>query len=92
MPNVIAGLLTGIGNDTWTAVIGVSFVWGFVWIVWSIVRNSPWIQANVQRGMIDRDWSKFRAYATALSIEYVTAVITVIPIGCVAFLIKGWLT
>ena len=92
MPNVIAGILIGIGNDSWTTVIGVSFVWGVVWIVWAIVRNSEWLQANVQRGMVDKEWSKPRAYVMSLSIEYVTAVITVLPISCITFLIKSWIT
>jgi hypothetical protein len=92
MPNLIAGVLTGNGNDTWAAVIGVSFIWWIIWIVWSIVIHSPWVQASVQRGMMDKDWGKARAYATALSVEYLTAVFAVLPVGCVTFLIKGWVT
>jgi hypothetical protein len=42
--------------------------------------------------MMDKDWGKARAYATALSVEYLTAVFAVLPVGCVTFLIKGWVT
>jgi hypothetical protein len=67
-------------------------LWGVVWIVWSLLRKSPWVRANVQKGMMDREWNAVRAWGTALSVEYITAVLTALPIGCVAYLIKGWVT
>ena len=92
MPNVVAGLLIGIANPSWISVVGSSAVWGVVWIVWSIIRKSPWIQASVQKGMMRMEWGLTRSWITALSIEYVTSVLTVLPIGCVVYLIKVWVT
>jgi|TARA_B100001971_G_C18103544_1_gene490217 hypothetical protein len=91
-PNVIAGVLVGIGNTSWTTVAGASAIWGFIWVVWSIVRGSPWILGFVHKAVMDKGWSLTRAWAAALFIEYFTAVSTALPIGCIAFAIKGWIT
>ena len=92
MPNVIAGVLIGIGNTSWTTVVGALVGWGVVWIVWSVVRKSPWITAHVLKGIEVKGWTPARAWVSALFIEYMTATSTALPFGCITFLIKGWIT
>jgi hypothetical protein len=92
MPNVLAGLLIGIGNTSWIAVIGSSAVWGVVWILWSWIQESPWLIGLVHKSMVRKDWGEGKALMVALFIEYVTAFSTALPLASITFLIKGWVT
>ena len=87
MPNVLAGGVIGIGNTSWTTVIGSALGWGVVWLVWSWIRKSPWLVEQIHKGMVIKNWSESRAIITALQIEYVTSVLTALPIASVVFLI-----
>jgi len=90
MPNVIAGLLIGIANTSWVTVLGASVGWGIIFVVFSVLRGSPWIAAAVDKGIERMGWGTTRACATALTIEFVTATITAALVGSPTYLIKGW--
>lgn len=92
MQNVIAGVLIGVGNTSWTTVLGTSVGWGVAWIVWSYFRKSPRLVAQVAKGKMIKGWGQTKALAAAFFVEFVTAFLTALPIGSITFLIKEWIS
>ena len=90
MPNVIAGILIGIANTPYIAVLVTSAGWGIIFLVYSILRRSPWITASVYKGRAHKGWGTTRAWSMALLIEFATATTTAVCVGSVVYLIKGW--
>ena len=93
MPNVLISILIGIANETFFQVVFSSLSWGFVWIAYSIIIKSVWIEENINKGMSIKGWSYKKSKLLALLIEYFSvAIMTVLPLSLVIQLIKSLLT
>ena len=89
MPNVIVAILIGLANETYIQIFFSSLSWGIIWIIYSLMTNSIWIENNTQRGITNKEWSYKKARLVALLIEYVsTSLMTVLPISSLILFIK----
>ena len=89
MPNVIAGILIGVANSSWVEVLVSSLVWPGIYCLYVSLTERPRIDATVaqfkERG---KRLLLGSPVATFYAIEFATALLTALPIACIAFLIK----
>jgi len=88
-PNFLAGLLIGIFNTSWLTVVLASFGWalafcGYVSIVDTARRDTTIgdFRARARRLLFGSPVLTFYA------IEFSTALVTSLPVGCLTYLIK----
>ena len=90
MPNVIVAILIGLANETYFQIFFSSLSWGIIWIIYSLMTNSIWIENNIQRGITNKEWSYKKARLVALLIGYVSiSLMTVVPISALILFIKS---
>ncbi|MDP9203661.1 MAG: hypothetical protein M3P26_17290 [Gemmatimonadota bacterium] len=81
-PNVIAGILIGIANDSWVTVLGAAAVWPFVFCIYVSIMDRSRREATVasfaHRG---RHLVAGSPILTFYVIEFATALATVIPVA-----------
>jgi hypothetical protein len=90
MPNVVAGVLIGVANTSWTAVLIVAMGWGVVWNIYLLTIGSPLLVFQVQQRVLDKGWGTAKAWIVTLMVEYTAAVGASLPVACLTFLVKGW--
>jgi hypothetical protein len=92
-PNVIAGVLIGIANDAFLAVVLAAFAWGFVFCGYVWVADSKRAKLTItsfrDRG---RRFLFGSPVLTFYGIEYVTALATSFLFGVVSYGIKVLIT
>ena len=89
-PNLIAGLLIGIANDSWLAVISVCFIWSLIFCVYVSVLDTGRKTATISHfESADRKpmWGMSHT-AAFYFIEFNTALTTSLLIASVAFAVK----
>lgn len=90
-PNVIAGILIGITNDSWFARIIVPFVWGIVFCIYVSVfrrdRRDAYITNAILRE-VKAKWGMSHIQAFYF-IEYMTAVSTSLFFSIISGFIRG---
>ncbi len=90
-PNVIAGMLIGIVNDTWLTRSTVPFIWGIVFCIYtSIVRRDKRDTFIANAKMHDRKakWGMSSVQAFYF-VEYMTATFTSLVFSIISGFIKG---
>jgi hypothetical protein len=90
-PNVIAGILIGIANDTWLARLIIPLAWGLVFCVYtSIARRDKRDAFITQSQGRDRQakWGMSHMQ-TFYFVEYLTATSTSLIFSIISGLIKG---
>ena len=89
IPNVLVSLLIGIANETFVQVLVSSLGWGFVWIVYSYISNSVWIEDFIQKAIVTKSWSYRKSKLMAFVVEYFSiTLMTVLPLSSLIFVIK----
>ena len=89
IPNVLVALLIGIANETFIQVLVSSLGWGFVWIIYSFVNNSVWIEDFIQKAIVTKNWSYRRSKFMAFVAEYFSiTLMTVLPFSSLIFVFK----
>ena len=89
IPNVLVSLLIGIANETFVQVLVSSLGWGFVWIVYSYISNSVWIEDFIQKAIVTKSWSYQKSKLMAFVVEYFSiTLMTVLPLSSLIFVIK----
>ena len=89
IPNVLVSLLIGITNETFVQVLVSSVGWGFVWIIYSYVSNSVWIEDFIQKATVTKSWSYRKSKLMAFVVEYFSiTLMTVLPLSSLIFVIK----
>lgn len=87
--NVIAGILIGIVNDSWFAIILASLIWAIVWCIYQFIHKDKFESyiARVKEKNIPPKWGM--SYAQSFYfIEYLTASITALIFSVLAQSIK----
>ena len=90
-PNVIAGILIGIANDTWLARIIIPFAWGIVFCIYtSIARRDKRDTFLTKSQSLDRKTKWGMSHVQAFYfVEYMTASFTSLLFSIISGLIKG---
>jgi hypothetical protein len=91
LPNVIAGVLIGVANDSWLPRLIVPFIWGVVFCVYtSIARQDKREDFVAQAEMRDKKakWGMSHTQAFYF-IEYGTATVTSLIFSIIAGGIKS---
>jgi len=90
-PNVIAGILIGVANDTWLARLIVPFVWGIVFCIdTSIFRREKRDAFVAKAEVLDRKTKLGMSHAQAFYfVEYWTASFTSLLFSVISGFIKG---
>ena len=84
IPNVIAGVLIGIANESWRAVVMVSCIWGLVWCMtaWILEPTRAFESIRVFRERGQK--LLFRSpFVTFWVVEWFTAAVTATVVGTV---------
>jgi hypothetical protein len=93
VPNVIGGLLIGIANTSWFAVVLACLVWPFVFCAYVSIMDSARREATVADFRARGRRLMFGSPAlTFYAIEFVTALMTSLLVACIAHLIKRIVT
>jgi hypothetical protein len=90
-PNVIAGILIGVANDTWLARLIVPFAWGIVFCIYTSIARRDKRDAFIKQGeRIDRKakWGMSHVQAFYF-VEFMTASFTSLLFSIISGLIKG---
>lgn len=90
-PNVIAGILIGIANDTWFARLIIPFIWGVVFCIYtSIVRRDKRDAFIANAEMHDKKakWGMSHVQAFYF-VEYMTASFISLFFSLISGFIKG---
>ena len=89
IPNVLVSILIGIANETFIQILFSSLGWGFVWIVYSLISNSIWIEDFIQKAILIKGWSYQKSKFMAFVVEYFSITLTtVLPLSSLVFAIK----
>ena len=90
-PNVIAGILIGIVNDTWLSRLIIPFIWGFVFCIYTSIfrrdKRDVFI-TNAEIHDIKAKWGMSNVQAFYF-IEYFTASFTSLLFSIISGFIKG---
>ena len=90
---LIAGILIGIANEDYFAVLGSCLGFVPVWFIYiSLMKHHAWYEMKVTvfRGMETKGWSKLKATVISWLVEIYTVLSTTIPIGLLAHFVKTW--
>ena len=90
-PNIIAGILIGVANDTWHIRLIVPFIWGIVYCVnTSIFRREKRDEFVARSKKLDRKTKLGMSHAQAFYfVEYWTASFTSLLFSVISGFIKG---
>jgi hypothetical protein len=91
-PNFIAGILIGIGNDSWLSVIIVCFIWSLIFCVYVSLfdtRRKTDSIIHFQSTGTEPMWGMSHT-AAFYFIEFNTALTTSLVIAVLAYVIKGF--
>jgi len=90
-PNIIAGILIGVANDTWLARLIVPFVWGIVFCIdTSIFRREKRDAFVAKAEVLDRKTKLGMSHAQAFYfVEYWTASFTSLLFSVISGFIRG---
>ncbi len=84
-PNVVAGVLIGVVNDTWLTVLGSSAVWPLVFCVYISIADRARRAATIaQFGARGRHLLAGSPTLTFYATEFVTALLTALPVALLA--------
>ena len=87
--NVLVGIVIGIANDSWPAVLIVSAGWPLVFCVYvSLIRAE---RARATIAVFEARGSHFlfgSPFLTFYAIEFATALVTTLPVAIVSHVIK----
>jgi len=91
LPNVIAGILIGVANDTWLARLIVPFGWGIVFCIYTLIVRREKRDAFVAKAeTLDRKAKLGMSHAQAFYfVEYMTASFTSLLFSVILGFIKG---
>jgi hypothetical protein len=88
-PNVIAGMLIGVVNDGWLALLGAAAIWPLVFCVYVSIMDRARMTATVasfsERG---RHLVAGSPVLTFYAIEFATALSTALPIALLTHAVK----
>jgi len=89
MPNFIAGILIGIANESWWAVLASSFGWGFSYCIYL------WIPGQKEKILLFASRAQRLIWGslslTFYTIEFLSAALTSLLVGSICFFIaKFW--
>ncbi len=88
-PNVIAGMLIGVLNDNWLAVLGSSAVWPLIFCAYVSIANRARRDATVgQFAARGRQLLMGSPVLTFYAGEFVTAALTALPVALLAHGLK----
>lgn len=88
-PNVLAGVLIGIVNDSWLSVLGVSAVWPLIFCVYISIMDRARRDATVaQFTARGRHLLMGSPTLTFYAGEFVTALLTALPVAMLAHGLK----
>ena len=89
IPNVLISILIGIANETFIQVLVSSLSLGLVWIIYSYIFNSIWIEDFIQKAVSVKGWSYRKSNFIAFLSEYYSiALMTVLPLSSLVFFVK----
>jgi len=91
VPNLLAGLLIGIANNSWLAVIGVCIIWSVVFCVYVSVLDTKRKTATIFHFQSTGRKAKWGMSPTAAFyfIEFNTALTTSLVVASLAYVLKG---
>lgn len=88
-PNVIAGVLIGAFNTTWTATLLAAVVWPLIFCIYVSVADRRRLgTAAAQLKANGHESPLFKVYF----IEFMTALSTAVPVAAVAHLVRSLVT
>jgi hypothetical protein len=91
-PNVIAGILIGIANDTWLARLIIPFAWGIVFCIYTSIARRDKRDAFVTKSEnLGREakWGMSHVHAFYF-VEYMTASFTSLLFSIISGFIRGF--
>ena len=92
-PNFLAGVLLGIANTSWLAVIVASFLWGFVFCGYLSIADSARKEASIRDfGVRARRLLLGSPRLTFYAIEFCTGFMTSLVVGGLTHFIKRMVT
>jgi hypothetical protein len=92
-PNVFAGLLIGVLNTSWLTVVLASFGWSLAFCGYVSIADTARRQATIEGFRLSARRLLFSSpKLTFYAIEFATALVTSLPIGCLTYLIKRIVT
>lgn len=92
-PNFIAGVLIGLANTSWLAVILACLVWPFVFCAYVAIFDAARRDATVEHFRTQSRRLLFDSpVLTFYAIEFSTALTTSLLVACIAHLIKRLVT
>ena len=92
-PNFIAGILIGITNNSWPSVVLASIVWSLVFCGYVSIADSARRNKTIEDfGLKARRLLFGSAMLTFYCIEYFSALMTSLFVGCLTHLIKRIVT
>lgn len=89
VPNVIAGILIGLANDSWLTVLGAAACWPIIFCLYVAIADRSRVEATV---------ASFAAHGrhlllgspalTFFAVEFRTALCTAMPVAVLAHAVK----
>ena len=89
IPNVLAGALIGYASSSWTEVMVATAAWPVIYCVYvSLIEQSRVVATVVQFRERGRRLLFGSPASTFFAIEFVTALLTALPVACIVFVAK----